>query len=121
VRAALGVVLIGAAVVAAGAGAGRAAAPSVGALPPGPKATIVTEVDELVAVALPHRTGGRVWRIARAVDGAVLHQVSEADVGANVVLVFATAHAGKATLAFALTRGERTKALESRLYQVTVR
>jgi hypothetical protein len=46
--------------------------------------------------------------------------VSEADVGANVVLVFQTTHAGSATIAFALTRGETSKALESRTFKVRV-
>jgi hypothetical protein len=90
-------------------------------LPPGPTSTVVTRAGELVAVALPHRSGGRAWRIARPFDSAIIRQVSEADVGSNVVLVFETGHAGKATLAFALTRGERPKALESRTFEVRVR
>jgi hypothetical protein len=81
----------------------------------------VTRAGELVAVALPHRSGGRAWRIARAFDSSVLHEVSEADVGSNVVLVFKTTRAGKARLAFALTRGETRKALESRTFDVRVR
>ena len=64
-----------AAALAAAVGAG-ATAPPVGPLPPGPKAIVVTHVGELVAVALPHRSGGRVWRVARAFDGKVLSQVS---------------------------------------------
>jgi hypothetical protein len=43
---------------------------------------------ELLAAALPKRFHGGVWRIARAFDSRVLHQVSDADVGKNVVLVF---------------------------------
>ena len=106
--------------LAAVAGAG-ATSPPIGALPPGPTATFVTQSGELVAVALPHRSGGRVWRIARKLNTAVLNQVSEADVGSNVVLVFKTKHAGNATLSFALTRGETSKALESRIFKVRVR
>jgi hypothetical protein len=113
--------LVSAAAAWATAAVAGAAAPPVGPLPPGPKATVVTTRGELVAVALPHRSGGRVWRVARAFDAAILHQVSEADVGSNVVLVFKTTHAGRVTLSFALTRGERTKALESRTFNVQVR
>jgi hypothetical protein len=106
--------------LAAVSGAG-ASAPPVGALPPGPESTVVTQAGELVAVALPHRSGGRVWRIARALDAKILKQVSEADVGSNVVVVFKAVHAGSATIAFALTRGETAKAFESRSFKVQVR
>lgn len=100
--------------------AGGASAPPVGPLPAGPHATVTTRTGELVAVALPHRSGGRVWRIARAFDPRVVKQVSEADVGTSVVLVFKALHSGKTTLAFALTRGETPKALEARTYKVVV-
>src|SRR5947209_17872215 len=43
-----------------------ASAPPVGALPAGPTAVIKTQAGELVAVSLPQRANGRVWRIARA-------------------------------------------------------
>ena len=101
-------------------GAGASSTP-VGPLPAGPTATLATQAGELVAVALPHRAGGRSWRIARAFDSGVLHQVSEADVGSNVVLVFKTTSPGRATLAFALTRGETAKAYEARIFKVRVR
>jgi hypothetical protein len=110
-----------AAVAATTAAGARATAPPVGPLPAGPTTTVVTSSGELVAVALPHRSGGRVWRIARAFDSKVIRQVSEADVGSNVVLVFKTARAGNVKLAFALTRGETAKALESRTFNVRVR
>jgi hypothetical protein len=106
---------------AAVAGSSRATAPPVGPLPAGPTAAIKTETGELVAFALPHRTKGRVWRIARSVNAHVLRQVSEADVGSQVVLVFKAAGPGTATVAFGLTRGERPQALESRRFTVTVR
>jgi hypothetical protein len=98
----------------------HATAPPVGPLPAGPSSTVVTRVGQLVAVALPHRTGGRSWRIARPFDATVLRQVGEADVGANVVLVFAARRAGATTLRFALTRGEAAKAFESRTFVVHV-
>ena len=120
VRRLIGVLIVPAAVVSTAAGA-SATAPPVGPLPPGPKATIVTRAGELVAVALPHRSGGRVWRIARAFDGTVLREVSEADVGSNVVIVFKAGRTGSVTLAFALTRGETAKAFEARTFDVRVR
>ena len=64
----------------------RATAPPVGPLPTGPTAAIQTETGELVALALPHRANGRSWRIARSVNPHVLRQVSEADIGRQVVL-----------------------------------
>jgi len=103
------------------AGARTAASPPVGPLPSGPTSTIQTQVGQLVAFALPHRPNGRVWRIARAVNSAVLVQVSEADVGANVVLVFKAKGKGSAKVSFGLTRGERTKAYEARRFVVNVR
>jgi hypothetical protein len=112
-----------AAALAAGslAAAGLASAPPVGPLPNGPSSTIETQRGQLIAFALPHRTGGRVWRIARTFDGRVLHQVSEADVGSSVVLIFNATGRGTTTVAFGLTRGERSKAYESRTFTVRVR
>ena len=110
-----------AAVAAWGAAAAWASAPPVGPLPKGPVSTLLTQKGELVAVALPHRPNGRVWRIARAIDPRVLREVSEADVGASVVIVFKAVGAGTASVAFALTRGETAKAYESRRFVVTVR
>jgi hypothetical protein len=98
----------------------HAAAPPVGPLPAGPAATVVTHLGELVAVALPNRAAGRSWRLARPFDASVLSEVSEANIGANVVLVFAAHRAGRTTLRFALTRGESAKALEARSFVVRV-
>ena len=102
------------------AGARTAAAPPVGPLPGGPSSTIQTQVGQLVAFALPHRPSGRVWRIARAINSRVLVQVGEADVGANVVLVFKAKAKGSATVSFGLTRGETAKAYEARRFIVKV-
>jgi hypothetical protein len=109
--------------VAAAALAGGAAADStpVGALPAGPTSTIATQKGELVSFALPTRSNGRVWRVARAVNSSVLRQVGEADVGQSVVLVFKAVGKGKATVFFGLTRGETAKAFASRRYTVNVR
>jgi hypothetical protein len=95
--------------------------PPVGPLPPGPTSTIQTQKGQLVAVALPRRSSGRVWRIARTVDATVVAQVSEASVGATTVLVFRAVGAGTATVTLALTRGETAKAFESRRFVVRVR
>ena len=102
------------------AGAGTAAAPPVGPLPGGPTTTIQTQAGQLVAFALPHRANGRVWRVARPINSSVLVQVSEADVGANVVLVFKAKGKGTTTVSFGLTRGERTTAYEARRFSVKV-
>ena len=98
-----------------------ASSPPIGPLPPGAHATVTTKAGQLVAVALPHRSGGRVWRVARPFDGSVLHQVSEADVDSSVVLVFKAVRAGKVTVVLALTKGETAKALESRTFDVRIR
>jgi hypothetical protein len=58
------------------AGGAVASAPPVGPLPKGPVTTIVTQPGALVAIALPHRSGGLVWRLARGVDPKLLVEVS---------------------------------------------
>jgi hypothetical protein len=92
----------------------------VGPLPAGPTSSIQTQKGQLVSFALPHRAGGKVWRIARPFDSHVVQQVSEADVGSSVVLVFKATGSGKTTVSFGLTRGETAKAYESRRFVVTV-
>ena len=52
---------------------------------------------------------------------SVLREVSEADVGSNVVIVFKAVRPGALTLSYALTRGETTKALEARTFTVRIR
>jgi len=113
---------VAAATVAAFAFAAPALADStpVGPLPAGPTSTIQTQKAQLVSFALPGRAGGKVWRIARAFDSKVVQQVSEANVGASVVLVFRATGSGKTTVTFALTRGETAKAYESRRFVVVV-
>jgi hypothetical protein len=103
------------------AGASTAAAPPVGPLPSGPTSTIQTKAGQLVAFALPHRANGRVWRIARPFNSKVVVEVGEADVGANVVLIFKATGKGTTTVSFGLTRGEQTKAYESRRFVVNVK
>ena len=50
-----------------------------------------------------------------------LSEVGEADVGANVVIVFKALQPGAATVVYALTKGETPKAYKAIEYKVTVR
>jgi len=106
------------------AAAARADSTPIGPLPPGPSSTITTAPNQLVAVALPHapEKSGLVWRIARRYDSGVVRQVSEGDLGANVVLVFKVIGRGKTTLVFALTRGDTSsKAVKSATHKILSR
>lgn len=105
---ALGFLVVATALVLTIAGPGRADSTPVGPLPAGPVSTTTTAPNALVAVALPRasKKSGLVWRIARRYDSTVVRQVSEADVGANVVLVFKVVGRGTTQLVFALTRGD---------------
>ena len=99
----------------------RANATPVGPLPTGPISTTTTKPGQLVAVALPHARprSGLVWRIARRYNSRVLREVSEADVGASVVLVFKIVGRGDTALRFALTRGDASpKAVESATHRI---
>ena len=111
--------------IAAGAVAGaRADSTPIGPLPSGPTTKVETQRGALVAVALPLQkpSSGLVWRIARNINVKVLRQVSEADVGSNVVVIFRVTGRGHAFIRFALTRGDSSsKALKSMTYDVTVR
>jgi len=79
--------------------AGRAR--PVGPLPSGTTSTISTQKGQLVAVALPHRPGGRVVADrARAFDAKVVNEVTEGDLGAQVVIVFRATGTGTTTLVF---------------------
>ena len=110
--------LLAALVLAAGA---LATATPVGPLPKGPTTTISAARGTLVSVALPHRSGGKVWRQANTVDQTVLKQVSEADVGASVAIVFKAVGSGRTKIAYGLTKGETKKAFASQTFSVTVR
>jgi hypothetical protein len=103
--------------------ASTASAPPVGALPPGQLTTVDTAKGTLVALALPGQSpsSGLVWRLARTVNGSVLRQKSERDVGRDVVLVYRTVGRGTATVAYGLTKGETKKAYKSVTYKIHVR
>jgi hypothetical protein len=91
----------------------------VGPLPKSPTTTIATKKGLLVSVALKSRSGLS-WRLARGVDPKVLVQVSEADVGSSVVLVYRAVGRGRVNLAFGLTKGETKKAYGAARYSVRV-
>ena len=64
---------LAAAAVLLGAGSAAAGSTPIGALPPGPHSTIVTDRGSLVAVPLPGKQrAGLVWRLARPVRASVL-------------------------------------------------
>ena len=117
------VVLVALATMLGGGGpAALADSTPIGSLPAGPVGSIVTQRGELVAVALPVRSGGRVWRVARAFDAGVLRQVSEANVGSSVVLVFRALGTGATTITLALTRSDTSSVgLQSRRFHIRVR
>ena len=92
-------------------------------MPKGPVSTIATHRGWLVAVAFPRlaKSTGLVWRLARPVDSAVLQQVSEADVGKNVVVVYRVTGTGQTSVIFALTRGDTSpKAIRAITNKVSV-
>ena len=96
----------------------------IGPLPKHPTSTVSTHRGLLVSVALPHQAAstGLVWRLARPVDAGVLRQVSEADVGGNVVIVFRVVGRGRTSVVFALTRGDASpKAVRAVASDVRVR
>jgi hypothetical protein len=111
-------------IVAIGAGAVASLADStpIGPLPAGPVSSIDTQRCELVALAVPNRGAGRVWRIARPLDAKVVRQVAEADVGSSTVLVFRAVGRGDAVVSLALTKGDTSaRALEARRFRIHVR
>jgi len=122
-------VLVGFAVLVIALGLGiattaRAASTPVGPLPPGPVSTITTGPDQLIAVAFPHasKKSGLSWRLARRYNSSVLREISEADVGANVVVVFKVIGRGKTSLVYALTRGDTSsKAVKAATHTILSR
>jgi hypothetical protein len=97
-----------------------ASAPPVGPLPQGPVTTISTSKGSLVSVAMPPRAG-KSWRLARAVNTHVLVQVSEANVGSAVVIVYRAVGPGSVSVRYGLTRGETSKAYASATFNVSVK
>lgn len=105
----------------AGASAGHADSTPVGPLPAGPVSKTTTKPGQLIAVALPRakQGSGLVWRVARAYNSRIVRQVSEGDLGANVVLVYKVVGRGDTSLVFAQTRGDSSsKAVKAATYRV---
>jgi hypothetical protein len=102
-------------------GVASATAPPVGKLPKAQVTTVSVAHGGLVSVALPARATGLEWRLARRFDATVLSEVGEADVGANVVVIYKALKPGKATVVYALTKGETPKAYRAIEYDVVVR
>lgn len=103
---------------------GRSDSTPIGPVPAGPVVTTTTTPGQLVAVALPHASSGSglVWRVARRFDPHVVRQVSEGDLGSNVVLVFKIVGRGKTSLVFALTRGDSSpKAVKAVTHKIQAR
>jgi len=96
-----------------------ASSPPVGPLPPGPVTSITTPKGSLVSVALASRAG-KSWRLARAVSSKVLVEVSEANVGSSVVIVYRAVGRGSVNVRYGLTRGETRKAYASATFNVHV-
>src|SRR5512147_1965628 len=94
-----------------------ATAPPVGPLPKGPVTTISAPKGSLVSVALKSRAGYS-WRSARYVNPRVLVEVSEADVGSSVVVVYRAVGPGSVSVRYGLTRGETRKAYASATFNV---
>jgi hypothetical protein len=64
-------------------------------------------------------SSGLVWRVARRYKTAVVRQISEADVGRSVVLVFSVVGRGETSLVFALTRGDTSsKAVKAITHEI---
>ena len=97
----------------------HASAPPVGPLPKGPTTTISTAKGSLVSIALPSRAG-KSWRLARAINRRVLSEVTEANVGSNVVVIYRAVGRGSVKVAYGLTRGETAKAYASATFNVRV-
>jgi uncharacterized protein YbjT (DUF2867 family) len=119
-KATLGGVAASAALLTVGAPA-EASAPPVGPIPKGPVSAVTTTKGQLVAVALPRKANGLVWRLARFVDPRVLEQVSEGVVGRSVVVLFQARGSGTERVVFALTRGETPRAFASVTHTVRVK
>jgi len=95
-------------------------APPIGPLPAGPTSHITTKRGELFAVALPAQSAGRVWRLKGSINAKVVNEVSEANVGKLVVVVFRATGKGRTSLSYASTRGETAKAFAAKRFKITV-
>jgi hypothetical protein len=114
-------VLIALLVAAVAASAAFASAPPVGPLPGGPTKAVAVKTHGTFVITLPKsKQAGLVWRVARPFKSGVVRQLDEGETKSSVWLRFRSVAPGRTSLVFALTRGERTKALAARTFVVTV-
>jgi hypothetical protein len=121
---ALGLTILAAGTALTIAATARGDSTPVGPLPAGPAATVTTAPNQLVAVAMPRAAtrSGLVWRLARHYNTHVVRQITEADVGANVVVVFKVIGRGNTSVVFALTRGDTSaKAIKAITHNIRSR
>jgi hypothetical protein len=99
-----------------------ATAPPVGTLPVGPVRDVVVAPGGTFDVVLPTSPQrARVWRLARPYRSAVVRQTAEGERGRTTWVRFKGVAAGRTSIVFALTRGERSYAFAARTFRVTVR
>ena len=98
----------------------RPSAPPVGPLPKGQVTSILVEHGQLFALALPKPASGYAWRGAKNTNVKVAQGLDEGELNGNIVLVYKALKAGKTTIAYGLTIGEREKAFQSQTFQITV-
>ncbi len=107
------------AAIAAGASA-RAGAPPVERVPNGRLATLVTTRGESVAIVLPHRRTGLVWRLESHVDAHVLRRRAEVHAGYHTVVLYEAVGSGVVKLVYGLNRGDCRQAIQGRRFLVFV-
>ena len=98
----------------------QASAPPVGPLPKGPVTTIGVQHGQLFAIVVPRPATGLTWRGARQSDATIARPLDEGELNGNVVFVYRAGRAGKTTVVYALTKGERSKVLQARYFKIRV-
>ena len=115
------VLTVAAATLAAAAVSFGSAAP-VGKLPKGPTIPAHLGVGKTYTVVIPKpKVAGRVWRIARPVNGKVVREVAEGETAGSIWVRFRGVASGTAKVVFALTLGERSHAYAARTWSFSVR
>ncbi len=60
------------------------------------------------------------WRLARSVNSKVVRQISERNIGRDVIVVYKAVGRGTVTIAYGLTKGETRKAYKSVTYKIRI-